>query len=151
MLASLREASPVKDEKDAIRENHKALPVTLSTFVSLSVNSAKGLSRWAERCFAALSMTRLSLLLFPPIVTPATSPDCHPEHIRSAQCKLSEGSLAMGNEMLRCAQHDRAVTHSDAWINLFMCIIGLLQRFFTLKDKYSTIYVEGFAVARSYL
>src|SRR6266705_5461859 len=28
--------------------------VTLSTFVSLSVNSAKGLSRWAERCFAAL-------------------------------------------------------------------------------------------------
>jgi hypothetical protein len=31
---------------------------------------------------------------------------CHPEHIRSAQCKLREGSLAMGKEMLRCAQHD---------------------------------------------
>jgi hypothetical protein len=27
--------------------------VTLSTFASLSVNSAKGLSRWAWRCFAA--------------------------------------------------------------------------------------------------
>ena len=27
--------------------------VTLSTFVALSVNSAKGLSRWASRCFAA--------------------------------------------------------------------------------------------------
>ena len=31
---------------------------------------------------------------------------CHPEHIRSAQCKLREGSLPMGTEMLllRCAQ-----------------------------------------------
>src|SRR5205823_2875258 len=31
--------------------------VTLSTFVPLSVNSAKGLKRWVWRCFAALSMT----------------------------------------------------------------------------------------------
>src|SRR5258708_28895011 len=31
--------------------------VTLSRFASLRVNSPKGLSRWAERCFAALSMT----------------------------------------------------------------------------------------------
>ncbi len=31
--------------------------VTLSTFVTLSVNSAKGQARWAERCFAVLSMT----------------------------------------------------------------------------------------------
>src|SRR5260370_31442661 len=31
--------------------------VTLSPFASLRVNSPKGLSRWAERCFAALSMT----------------------------------------------------------------------------------------------
>ena len=38
----------------------------------------------------------------------------------------------MGSEMLRgvyperseWAQHDRAVTHTDAWINVFMCIIG---------------------------
>ncbi len=28
--------------------------VTLSTFAPLSVNSAKGLARWAQRCFAAL-------------------------------------------------------------------------------------------------
>src|SRR6266852_4543051 len=33
----------------------------LSTFAPLSVNSAKGLSRWAARCFAALSMTGLEL------------------------------------------------------------------------------------------
>ncbi len=31
---------------------------------------------------------------------------CHPEHIRSAQGKLREGSGSMGAEMLRCAQHD---------------------------------------------
>jgi hypothetical protein len=33
----------------------------LSTFVPLSVHSAKGLSRSATRCFAALSMTGLDL------------------------------------------------------------------------------------------
>jgi hypothetical protein len=35
---------------------------------------------------------------------PAGSPDCHPER--------SEGSIAIGRQMLRCAQHDRAVTHT---------------------------------------
>ncbi len=35
--------------------------VTLSPCASLRVNSAKGLARAADRCFAALSMTRLSL------------------------------------------------------------------------------------------
>ena len=29
----------------------------------------------------------------------------------------------MGTEMLRCAQHDSAMTHTDAWINLFICIM----------------------------
>ena len=29
---------------------------------------------------------------------------------------------AGGHEMLRCAQHDSAVTHMDAWINVFMCL-----------------------------
>jgi hypothetical protein len=33
--------------------------VTLSPSLPLRVNSAKGLSRWASRCFAALSMTVL--------------------------------------------------------------------------------------------
>ncbi len=51
----------------------------LSTFAALSVNSAKGLS---------------------------AAPGCHVEPIRCAQCKLREGSGAMGTEMLRCAQHD---------------------------------------------
>ena len=29
----------------------------------------------------------------------------------------------MGREMLRCAQHDSAVTHTDSWINLLNFII----------------------------
>src|SRR5229473_2841244 len=44
---------------------------------------------------------------------------CHPER--------SEGSVAMGSEMLRCAQHDRAVTQTNVWINVFMCMIGPLR------------------------
>ncbi len=35
---------------------------------------------------------------------------CHPEHIRSAQCKLREGYHSRGIEMLRCAQHDSQET-----------------------------------------
>jgi len=53
--------------------------------------------------------------------------DCHPER--------SEGSVALGSEMLRgvyaersaCAQHDSALTHTDSWINLLNCIIGPLH------------------------
>jgi hypothetical protein len=56
----------------------------------------------AARCFATLSMTVLSLMLVPQVVTHATSPCCHPER--------SEGSVALGSEMLRYAQHDSAVT-----------------------------------------
>ena len=41
---------------------------------------------------------------------------CHPEQ--------SEGSVALGSEMLRCAQHDSAVTPTNAWIKVFMYIIG---------------------------
>jgi hypothetical protein len=36
------------------------------------------------------------------------SVNSHTEHIRSTQCKLREGSVAIGNEMLRFAQHDKA-------------------------------------------
>src|SRR6266496_1703373 len=36
---------------------------------------------------------------------------CHPEHIRYAQCKLREGSLSSGVEMLRCTQHNSGVTY----------------------------------------
>jgi hypothetical protein len=36
----------------------------------------------------------------------------------------SEGSVALGVEMLRYAQHDRAVTQTDARINVFMCMIS---------------------------
>jgi hypothetical protein len=44
----------------------------------------------------------------------------------------SEGPVALGNELLRgvypeCnawAQHDRAVTPTNAWITVFMCMIG---------------------------
>jgi hypothetical protein len=36
--------------------------------------------------------------------------------------------------MLRCAQHDRAVTHTDAWIHVFMCIVifSSFQNFFSI-------------------
>ncbi len=54
--------------------------VTLSTFVALRVNSAKGLAR---------------------------SPACHPEYIRYAQGQLGQGSGTRGHEMLRFAQHDK--------------------------------------------
>jgi len=37
--------------------------VTLSPFAPLSVNSAKGLARWAKRSFAALRMTVLTLVV----------------------------------------------------------------------------------------
>jgi len=37
---------------------------------------------------------------------------CHPEPIRFAQGKLREGSSSMGNEMLRCAQHDKTESAS---------------------------------------
>ncbi len=64
--------------------------VSMALLVTLS--EAKGLSRRASRCFAALSMTGfLSMTVFA----------CHPER--------SEGSVATDAEMLRCAQHDRAV------------------------------------------
>src|SRR5213596_2853609 len=56
----------------------------------------------------------------------------HEQKERSIPCPCSEGSVALGSEMLRgvdterseCAQHDSAVTHTDSWINLLNCIIG---------------------------
>ena len=67
----------------------------------------------------------------------------HPEQQRrvslhaspSVTLSRSEGSLLTGVEMLRgvyperseCAQHDSPVTYTDASINLFICIIGLLR------------------------
>ncbi len=41
---------------------------------------------------------------------------CHPER--------SEGSVAIGSEILRFAQDDIAGTHPDAWINVFLSMIG---------------------------
>jgi len=38
---------------------------------------------------------------------------CHPEHIRSAQGKLREGSGSTGREILRCAQDDSLDTAQD--------------------------------------
>ncbi len=34
------------------------------------------------------------------VYRPRSAMFCHPEHIRSAQCKLREGSIAVGTEML---------------------------------------------------
>src|SRR2546422_9003952 len=52
----------------------------------------------------------------PNTVTPFTS--------FRASSERSEGSVALGREMLRCAQHDSAVTHTNAWISLLHAIIG---------------------------
>jgi hypothetical protein len=60
----------------------------------------------------------------PSTVTPFASLRASSEHIRCAQGKLREGSVAMGVEMLRCAQHDRAVIYTDSSINLFIRING---------------------------
>jgi hypothetical protein len=49
---------------------------------------------------------------------------CHPEPFAAAQGKLREGSVALGSEMLRFAQHDSAVTHMDSWNDLLKGIIS---------------------------
>jgi hypothetical protein len=46
----------------------------------------------------------------PSTVTPFTS--------FRASSERCEGSVALGVEMLRCAQHDSAVTHTASWIIL---------------------------------
>jgi hypothetical protein len=89
-----------------------------------SVSLGVEMLRCAQHDRAAVFHTsaKRGVWLLPSIVPRAAAPDCHPEHIRFTQCKLREGSVAMGAEMLRCAQHDRAVTHTDGRINLFICI-----------------------------
>ena len=52
----------------------------------------------------------------PSTVTPLTS--------FRASSERSEGSVAMGREMLRFAQHDSTVTHTDVRIILLIYIIG---------------------------
>jgi hypothetical protein len=67
----------------------------------VTLSAAKGLSGWAPRCFAALSMTGVR---------------CPPEG-SLVTLSRSEGPVCMGVKMLRgvstehseCAQHDRAV------------------------------------------
>jgi hypothetical protein len=48
----------------------------------------------------------------------------------------------MGSEMLRCAQHDRAVTYTNAWINLLICIIGPRWMFRYPDEKGKQHYAE---------
>src|SRR6266704_2456055 len=51
-----------------VKEANRLL-VTLSPFASLRVNSAKGLDRWVQRCFAALSMTGVGKTITSPLLT----------------------------------------------------------------------------------
>jgi hypothetical protein len=46
--------------------------VTLSTFAALSVNSAKGLSRWAARCFAEFTLSAANVLSMTTLYLPVT-------------------------------------------------------------------------------
>jgi hypothetical protein len=79
---------------------------------TVTLSAAKGLARWASRCFAALSMTASSRLLPPTSVT----------------LSRSEGSVPLGVEMLRFAQHDSTVTYTASRINVFHCIIAPIAR-----------------------
>jgi len=63
---------------------------------------------------------------YPPRADNAVSVNNTDDEIGPSTVTLSE---AMGLEMLRRAQHNSAVTHTDAWINLFICIIsGVLDK-----------------------
>ena len=55
----------------------------------------------------------------------------------SVTLSRSEGSVALDCEMLSAAMHDRAVTHTYTWINLFMCIIG------ALCNRAGVVYTDG--------
>jgi len=73
---------------------------------TVTLSEAKGLSRWVERCFAALSMTALTCILLS-VVT------------------LSEAK-GLSRWVERCfaaAQHDSVATNTDARINLLNWII----------------------------
>ncbi len=88
--------------------------------------------RCAQHDTAVLSMTGLSFPAtrwqgerVPPGVPRAAAPECHPER--------SEGSVAMGTEMLRCAQHDRAALRMiglsfPATLRLWLMRIGVPLR-----------------------
>jgi len=54
------------------------------------------------------------------------SKECMSLHVMDLACHPvpQRRSVSLGVEMLRCAQHDSAVTHTDGWTNLFICIIG---------------------------
>ena len=53
-----------------------------------------------------------------------SAPPLSPHSLRSGQAlSAANGSVALGSEMLRCAQGDNAISHTDAWITLFICII----------------------------
>jgi len=51
----------------------------------------------------------------------------------------SEGSVPTGREMLRCAQHDKAVIPTHTRSILFICIIA---PYISLIDDVSVIYAE---------
>src|SRR5713101_5369661 len=63
-----------------------------------------------------LSMTACSRLLLPPVVTLSAA---------KGLSMVLEMLCGVYPERSECAQHDRAVTHTAAWINVFMCIIVL--------------------------
>src|SRR6266496_15977 len=62
--------------------------------LGVTLSEAKGLSHWTARYFAEFTLSVANVLSM-------TGVPCHPER--------SEGSLALGREMLHCAQHDKAV------------------------------------------
>ncbi len=75
----------------------------LSTFATLSVNSAKHLDAHRDRPFAAAQGDKKG---------PSHSMTyCHAEHIRYAQCKLREASRRPSRQTLRFAQGEEKLMH----------------------------------------
>src|SRR6266516_702672 len=89
---------------------------------TVTLSEAKGLSRCAARCFAALSMTGLASLLFPPSVT--LSHTCSERSSERSEGLARGAARCFAALILSAAKDDRAGTHTNAWIILFMCIIG---------------------------
>ncbi len=64
------EGIPIKEANT--HQPKLANSVTLSTFVALSVNSAKGLARRAARCFAEFTLSAANVLNMTALYLPAT-------------------------------------------------------------------------------
>ncbi len=89
---------PVRADKSAVCAINRHLACHLSPSLPLRVNSVKGLSRWAARCFAALSMTGLS-----------------PRRRPGSMCLCASSAPTVGRDYLL-----NAIIGPDGWSDYFV-------------------------------